>query len=146
MTENTTESYPKIQKPDGSKFNFLVVDDSSFMRKHLIKIIQNINGNIVGEADNGFDAVHKYKELKPDLVTLDITMPNKDGIKTLKEILFYDPNAIVVMVTAISHLDMIKTAMEIGAKHYIKKPFKPTDVGYILSKVLRNYKEVVFIQ
>lgn len=101
----------------------LIVDDGTFMRI-LIKGMLNKNGyEVIGEAEDGNIAIEKYKQLKPDLVTMDITMPNKDGIDALKEIIEYDENASVVMVTSMGQDSYIKEAIKQGAKGFVVKPF-----------------------
>jgi len=101
----------------------LIVDDGAFMRI-LIKGMLEKNGyEIAGEAADGLIAVEQYKNLNPDLVTMDITMPNMDGIGALKEILSFDPNANVVMVSAMGQDKFIKEAIVEGAKGFVVKPF-----------------------
>ena len=104
----------------------LVVDDGAFMRT-LIKGMLTKNGyEIIGEAADGLEGIAKYDELKPDLVTMDITMPNMDGIEALKAILSKDPGASVVMVSAMGQEPYIKEAIRSGAKSFVVKPFDET--------------------
>ena len=106
--------------------NVLVVDDAAFMRM-MIKDILTKNGyNVVGEAENGAKAFEKYNELKPDLVLMDITMPEVDGIAALKKIKGADPNAMIIMCSAIQG----------GAKDFIVKPFQPERVLEAVKKVV----------
>lgn len=103
----------------------LIVDDSSFMR-NIIKTILSTNGyDIIGEASNGEDAFNLYKSLKPDLVTMDITMPIVDGIAALTNIKEFDPNANVIMVTAMGQKVLVEEAIKAGAVDFIVKPFQP---------------------
>ena len=105
--------------------NILVCDDAAFMRM-MIKDILTKNGyNIAGEAENGLKAVEKYNETKPDLVLMDITMPEMDGIQALKKIKEMDPNAKIVMCSAMGQEAMVIDAIKSGAKDFIVKPFKP---------------------
>ncbi|KIL80588.1 response regulator [Bacillus badius] len=114
----------------------LVVDDAAFMRM-MIKDILTKNGfEVVGEASDGAQAVEKYKELKPDLVTMDITMPEKDGISALKEIKADDPNARIIMCSAMGQQSMVIDAIQAGAKGFIVKPFQPDRVIEAISKTL----------
>jgi two-component system chemotaxis response regulator CheY len=107
-----------------AKKTILVVDDAPIVRL-MIKDIAEYNGyHVIGEGSNGNEAVQKYKELKPDIVTMDIIMPEKDGIEGLQEILAYDPEARVVMVTAIDQRDSLMKAIRLGAMDYIVKPFE----------------------
>lgn len=108
--------------------NFLVVDDSSFMRMSITKILTNYGYNVIGEAGNGKDAIEKYKELSPDIVTLDITMPKMSGIDALKGIIAYDAGANVVMVSAMGQDRIIEEAISEGAKGFLIKPFKRDSV------------------
>lgn len=101
----------------------LIVDDSAVSRKKLKAILEAANYEVAGEAGDGAEALKKYAALAPDLVTLDITMPNADGISVLKEILQQDPAAKVVMVTALGRGEKILEALDAGAKNYITKPF-----------------------
>ncbi len=102
----------------------LIVDDASFMRM-MIKDILTKNGyNVVGEAENGAIAAQKYKELKPDLVTMDITMPEMDGIQALKQIRSDSPDAIVIMCSAMGQQAMVIEAIQSGARDFIVKPFQ----------------------
>lgn len=103
----------------------------------MIKNILSDNGFIIaGEAENGADAVEKYRELLPDLVTLDITMPEMDGIAALKEIRQFDPNARVVMCSAMGQQAMVIDAIQAGAKDFIVKPFQPERVIEAIRKAL----------
>ncbi len=113
----------------------LVVDDAAFMRISIKNMISKHGFEVVGEGANGNEAVAKYKELNPDIVTMDITMPDKTGLEALKEIMEYDPNATVVMVSALGQEGMMKEAMTSGAKGFIVKPFKEDIIVDALSKL-----------
>jgi len=106
----------------------LITDDALFMRVTLKNILSSNGYEIVGEAGNGVEAVKLYQQLKPDLVTMDITMPEMDGIAALKEIKKLDPNANVVMCTAMGQKNMVVEAIQAGAKDFIVKPFQPDRV------------------
>ena len=106
----------------------LIVDDAAFMRMMLKDILTKGGFEIAGEAADGVEAVAKYAELKPDLVTLDITMPNKDGIQALKEIKAADPSATCVMCSAMGQQSMVIEAIQSGAKDFIVKPFREEKV------------------
>jgi len=100
----------------------LVVDDAAFMRM-MVKDILSKNGyEVVGEAENGMKAVEQYQELKPDLTTMDITMPKMDGITALEQIMAFDKNARVVMISALGKEELVKKSLLLGAKNYIVKP------------------------
>lgn len=106
----------------------LVVDDAAFMRKVLSDALTKAGHEVVGEAGNGNEAVEQFRELKPDLATLDITMPDKDGITALKEILSLDPGAKVVMCSALGQESKVLESIKAGAKDFIVKPFQPDRV------------------
>ncbi|TCP30319.1 two-component system chemotaxis response regulator CheY [Scopulibacillus darangshiensis] len=114
----------------------LVVDDAAFMRM-MIKDILTKNGfDIVGEAGDGLEAISKYEELRPDLVTLDITMPEMDGINSLKKIRGIDPQAKVIMCSAMGQQAMVIDAIQAGAKDFIVKPFQADRVIEAIKKTL----------
>lgn len=114
----------------------LVVDDSVFMRD-IIKDIFAVGGfSVVGEAGNGVEAVEKYKELKPDLVTMDLVMPYRNGIDATREILRGDSKALVVMCSALGQETMVMEAIEAGAVDFIVKPPRAEDVLAVVKKVL----------
>ncbi len=117
----------------------LVVDDALFMRKMLADILKKEGIEICGEAENGKDAVEKYKQLKPDLVTMDIVMPKIDeidGIGAIKEIIKADPQAKVVMVSAMGQHSLVVEAIQAGAKDFVTKPFQPSRVVEAVRRVL----------
>ena len=114
----------------------LVVDDAAFMRM-MVKDILSKNGyEVVGEAENGMKALEKYQELKPDLVTMDITMPEMDGISAVKEIKKVDPNAKIVMCSAMGQQAMVVEAIQAGAKDFIVKPFQADRVLEAVKKAM----------
>ena len=114
----------------------LVVDDAIFMRNMIKDIFAGDQFDIVGEAANGVEAVEKYKELKPDLVTMDIVMPYKSGIDATREIVQLDPNAVVIMCSALGQESLVMEAIEAGATDFIVKPFRGEDVLAVVKKVL----------
>jgi len=123
------------QVKDG-KFSVLIVDDASFMRTILRKIIEEIDGFVVcGEAVNGHQAIEQVKKLKPDIITMDITMPDMDGIVVVKEVLQIQPKAKIIMCTAVNQKNMIIQAIKNGAKDFITKPFDKTQVQEALKNV-----------
>jgi two-component system chemotaxis response regulator CheY len=114
----------------------LIVDDTLFMRTLLKNILFSGGHTIAGEAGDGEDGVAKYKDLKPDLVTMDIVMPKMNGIEALKAIKEFDPAAKVIMCTAVGQEQMVKLAIKSGAKGYIIKPFQAP-------KVLEEVKSIL---
>ena len=116
--------------------NILICDDAAFMRM-MIKDILTKNGyNIAGEAENGQKAVEKYAELKPDLVLMDITMPEMDGIEALKRIKAAGPSASVIMCSAMGQQAMVIESIQSGAKDFIVKPFQADRVIEAVQKVV----------
>lgn len=116
--------------------NILIVDDAAFMRM-MIKDILTKNGyNVVGEAENGMKAFERYNELKPDLVLMDITMPELDGIGALKKIKGADPNALIIMCSAMGQQAMVIESIQAGAKDFIVKPFQADRVLEAVKKVV----------
>ncbi|GIP33078.1 response regulator [Paenibacillus sp. J2TS4] len=114
----------------------LVVDDAAFMRMMIRDILTKNGYDVCGEANDGFQAVEKYKELKPDLITMDITMPEMDGIQALKEIKAIDPNAKVIMCSAMGQQAMVIDAIQAGAKDFIVKPFQADRVIEAIKKTM----------
>jgi len=114
----------------------LIADDAAFMRMLLKNMLEKNGFEVVGEAENGSVAVAKYKELQPDIVTMDITMPETDGIEALKEIKIFDSKAKVVMLSALGQESYIKEAIMLGAKYFIVKPFNENHVIETLNKIL----------
>ncbi|MGE5630367.1 MAG: response regulator [Caulobacteraceae bacterium] len=116
----------------------LITDDAAFMRMSIKRILEKNGFEIAGEAENGRAAIKKYKELRPDIVTMDITMPEMSGIDALKSIKEIDPGANVVMISAMGQEAMVREAIMLGAKSFIIKPFKEEHVvktlNYVLSK------------
>ena len=116
--------------------NILICDDAAFMRM-MIKDILSKNGyNVAGEAENGAKAVEKYAELKPDLVLMDITMPEMDGIQALKKIKESDPSALVIMCSAMGQQAMVIESIQSGARDFIVKPFQQ-------ERVIKENKKVI---
>ena len=110
--------------PEGTPYRVLVVDDSMFIAKQITQYLTSEGFEIAGTANDGGEAVEKYKELSPevDIVTMDITMPKVDGISALEQILNFDKSARVIMVSALGKQDLVKKALLLGAKNYIVKP------------------------
>lgn len=114
----------------------LITDDALFMRVTLKNILTQHGYEVVGEAKDGVEAVDLYNKLQPDLVTMDITMPEMDGIEALKKIRANDDGAIIVMCTAMGQKNMVVEAIKAGAKDFIVKPFQPERVIEAVEKVL----------
>ena len=106
----------------------LVVDDAAFMRKMVSDALTKGGHEVVGEAGNGSEAIARFQELKPEVMTLDITMPEKDGLAALKEIIELDPSAKVVMCSALGQESKVLESIKLGAKDFVVKPFQPDRV------------------
>jgi two-component system chemotaxis response regulator CheY len=113
----------------------LIVDDAAFMRAAIKTILERNGFEVVGEAENGAIGVRKYQKLRPDIVTMDITMPEMTGLEALKHIRSFDPDAKVIMITAMGQEHLVKEAILSGAKSFIVKPFKEEHVVQTLKKL-----------
>lgn len=116
----------------------LICDDTLFMRHMLKNILESGGHEVIGEATNGQEAIEQYRSLNPDLVTMDITMPELDGVNALAKIKELDPKAKVIMVSAMGQEAMVKEAILKGARDFIIKPFKEGRVLYSVEKVLED--------
>ena len=114
----------------------LVVDDAAFMRKMVSDALTKGGHEVVGEAGNGIEALSQFQALKPDLMTLDITMPEKDGLAALADIMAADPSAKVVMCSALGQESKVLEAIKLGAKDFVVKPFQPDRVIEAVGKAL----------
>ena len=116
----------------------LVVDDSLIMRKKLKMILKSGGHEVVADAANGISAIEEYEKWKPDVVTMDITMPVLDGVSAVKKIVSLDPDAKIIMISAINQQNSVFEAIESGAKHYIVKPINNDKVLKTIEDVLTN--------
>jgi two-component system chemotaxis response regulator CheY len=114
----------------------LVVDDAIFMRTMIADILESAGFEIVGEASSGVEAVERYKELEPDLVTMDIVMPDMGGIDAVREIMKVDPNARILIVSAMGQQGLVVEAIQAGARDFVVKPFQPSRVLEAVQRVL----------
>jgi two-component system chemotaxis response regulator CheY len=115
----------------------LVVDDAAVMRMMIKGILAKNGFEVVGEAQNGAEAVERYKQLAPDLVTMDMIMPEMDGISAVKAIVAHDPNAKIIMCTSMGQQALVLEAIAAGAKSFITKPFQPPKILETIAKVLQ---------
>lgn len=118
--------------------NVLIVDDAAFMRMSIKQILEPNGHTVAGEAANGIEAVKKFIEVKPDVVILDITMPEMDGIQALKRIKELEPDAKIIICSAMGQQAMLAEAIQYGAKDFIVKPFEEARLLAALEKVLRR--------
>lgn len=114
----------------------LIVDDAVFMRNMIREILSGAGFEVVGEAGNGVEAVDRWRELRPDVTTMDIVMPFRSGIEATREIVDTSPGAVVVMCSALGQESLVMEAIEAGASDFIVKPFKPEEVLGVVRKVL----------
>ena len=114
----------------------LIVDDAAFMRMMIKNILTKNGYEICGEAENGQTAIELYKELKPDLITMDITMPEMNGIEVVKAIRAFDPGANIIMCSAMGQQAMVMEAIQAGAKDFIVKPFQQDRILQAIGRVL----------
>lgn len=115
--------------------NVMIVDDATFMRMTIKRILENNDFNVVAEAENGFKAIELFLQLKPDIISLDITMPEMDGIETLRKIKEIDSKAKVVMVTAMGQDKLVREAVKLGATSFLVKPFNE-------NQLIQTFKQV----
>jgi two-component system, chemotaxis family, chemotaxis protein CheY len=114
----------------------LVVDDAAFMRKMVSDALSKAGHEVIGEACNGAEAVESFRSLKPELTTLDITMPEKDGLQALGEIMTLDPTARVIMCSALGQESKVLESIKLGARDFVVKPFQPARVQEAVEKAL----------
>ncbi|MBO4374272.1 MAG: response regulator [Lachnospiraceae bacterium] len=137
-SDETADVVTTSEKAESSLGNILIVDDSRMSRSILRNVLEKAGYSIAGEAANGEDAVKAYKEIGPDLVTLDITMPKMDGLEALTRILSFDADAKVIMITAAGQQDKLIKALKVGAKRFINKPFDEEEALKNISDVLNG--------
>ena len=113
----------------------LITDDTAFMRMTLRSILEKNGFEVVGEAEDGRVALEKYRQLNPDLVTMDVTMPNMDGISAIKEIMAVDPEARIVVVSAMGQKALVIDALNAGARDFVVKPFQPDRIMDSLNRL-----------
>jgi len=114
----------------------LICDDADFMRTMVGEILRRAGFEVVGEAETGLQAIERYKQLRPDLVTMDIVMPDLGGIEAVREICKYDPHAKILMCSAMGQQALVHEAIEAGAKDFVVKPFQPSHVLEAVQRVL----------
>lgn len=115
-----------------------MVDDSRFARTSLGKIIDQIGGEVVGEAVSGKEALHRFEELKPDVVTLDMSLPDTDGITLVHRFMGINPRVLIILISGISHEEVIEEALRAGAEHFISKPLNLEKAVKIIQWVLEE--------
>jgi two-component system chemotaxis response regulator CheY len=127
---------PIRRRKDGQPVRFLVVDDSVFARKNLARIIETFGGELVAEASDGLAAITEYSRTLPDIVLMDITMPQMEGIEAAEKIVQQHPGARVVMVSSVGYQENIVAALQRGARHFVQKPVKPEVLYEVVKYVM----------
>ena len=125
-----------LRSKDKQPVRYLVVDDSVFARKNLTKMIETFGGQVAGEAGDGCTAITEYDRTRPDVVLMDITMPQMEGIEAAERIVRNHPEARVIMVSSVGYQENIVTALQKGARHFVQKPVKPEVLYEVIKYVL----------
>src|ERR1700761_1295321 len=127
---------PVKRSKDGQPIRYLIVDDSVFARKNLARMIESFGGEIVGEAGDGCTAITEFDRTHPDIVLMDITMPQMEGIEAAERIVRQHPDARIVMVSSVGYQENIVAALQKGARHFVQKPVKPEVLYEVIKYVL----------
>ena len=126
------------RKNDHQAVKYLIVDDSVFARKSLAKMVESFGGMVVGEAGDGCTAITEYARTRPDIVLMDITMPQMEGIEAVERIVQEHAEARIIMVSSVGYQDNILAALQKGARHFVQKPVKPDALYEIIRYVLHD--------
>jgi two-component system, chemotaxis family, chemotaxis protein CheY len=127
---------PVKRSKDGQPVRYLIVDDSVFARKNLTRMIETFGGQLAGEAGDGVSAVAEYDRSKPDIVLMDITMPQMEGIEAAEKIVRQHPEARIVMVSSVGYQENIVAALQRGARHFVQKPVKAEVLYEVIKYVM----------
>jgi two-component system chemotaxis response regulator CheY len=125
-----------LRTTDRQPVRYLIVDDSVFARKNLAKMIESFGGKVAAEAGDGCTAITEYDRVQPDIVLMDITMPQMEGIEAAERIIRQHPQARIIMVSSVGYQENIVASLQKGARHFIQKPVKPEHLYDILKYVL----------
>jgi two-component system chemotaxis response regulator CheY len=128
--------FEALMRKDRKPIRYLVVDDSVFARKNIIKMVEQFGGELAGEAGDGCTAITEYDRAMPDIVMMDITMPQMEGIEAAEKIIRQHPDARVVMVSSVGYQENIVAALQKGAKHFVQKPVKPETLYEVIKYVM----------
>jgi len=134
--EKAMQQFAALLRKDNQPVRYLVVDDSVFARKNLIKMIEMFGGEVAGEAGDGLTAIAEFNRTKPDIVLMDITMPQMEGIEAVERIVRQHAEARIVMVSSVGYQENILAALQKGAKHFVQKPVKPEVLYEVIKYVL----------
>ena len=130
------KQFAALLRKDNQPVRYLVVDDSVFARKNLIKMIEMFGGEVAGEAGDGLTAIAEFNRITPDIVLMDITMPQMEGIESAEKIVQQNPDARIVMVSSVGYQENIVAALQRGARHFVQKPVKPEVLYEVIKYVL----------
>src|SRR5712671_4015066 len=134
--EKAMKQFAALLRKDNQPVRYLVVDDSVFARKNIMKMIELFGGEVAGEAGDGLTAIAEFNRIKPDIVLMDITMPQMEGIEAVERIVRQHADARIIMVSSVGYQENILAALQKGAKHFVQKPVKPEVLYEILRYVL----------
>ncbi len=130
------EQFPYLLRKDGKAIRYLVVDDSIFARKNVTKMVEAFGGELCGEAGDGCTAISEYDRTTPDMVLMDITMPQMEGIEAAERIVRAHPDARIVMVSSVGYQENIVAALQKGARHFVQKPVKAEILYEVIKDVM----------
>lgn len=130
------QQFAALLRKDNQPVRYLVVDDSVFARKNLIKMIEMFGGEVAGEAGDGLTAIAEFNRTKPDIVLMDITMPQMEGIEAAERIVRQHPEARIVMVSSVGYQENVVAALQKGARHFVQKPVKPEVLYEVIKYVM----------
>ena len=130
------EQFARVLRKDGQPLRYLIVDDSVFARKNLSRMVESFGGQVAGEAGDGRAAIAEYGRVHPDLVLMDITMPEMEGIEAAERIVRQHPEARVVMVSSVGYQENIVAALQRGARHFVQKPVKSEILYEVIKYVM----------
>ena len=128
--------FAPLLRKDHQPVRYLVVDDSVFARKNIMKMIEVFGGEVAGEAGDGLTAIAEFNRIKPDIVLMDITMPQMEGIEAAEKIVQQHPEARIVMVSSVGYQENIVAALQRGARHFVQKPVKPEVLYEVIKYVM----------
>lgn len=130
------DQFPALTRKDGQSIRFLIVDDSVFARKNVAKMVESFGGAVAGEAGDGCTAITEYDRTTPDIVLMDITMPQMEGIEAAERIIRNHAEARVVMVSSVGYQENIVAALQKGARHFVQKPVKAEILYEVIKYVM----------
>jgi two-component system, chemotaxis family, chemotaxis protein CheY len=134
--EKRMDNFPVLLRKDRKAIRYLVVDDSVFARKNVAKMVESFGGEIAGEAGDGCTAITEYDRVSPDMVLMDITMPQMEGIEASERIVRAHPEARIVMVSSVGYQENIVAALQKGARHFVQKPVKAEILYEVIKYVM----------